>query len=60
MLYVACAFLFDLRTAIYSVIYTVFCALFIDRGHQQNINVSKKPRPRSRQARYSTGILMRK
>ena len=39
MLYVACAFLFDLRTAIYSVIYTVFCALFIDRGHQQNINV---------------------
>ena len=32
MLYAACAFLFDIRTAIYSVIYTVFCALFIDRG----------------------------
>ncbi len=39
MLYAACAFLFDIRTAIYSVIYTVFCALFIDRGHQQNISV---------------------
>lgn len=39
VLYVACALLFDIQTAIYSVIYTVFCSLFIDRGHQQNINV---------------------
>ena len=39
MLYIACALLFDIQTAIYSVIYTVFCSLFIDRGHQQNINV---------------------
>lgn len=39
MLYAACALLFDIRTAIYSVIYTVFCSLFIDRGHQQNISV---------------------
>ena len=39
MLYAACAFLFDIQTAVYSVIYTVFCALFIDRGHQQNISV---------------------
>lgn len=38
-LYAACALLFDIRTAIYSVIYTVFCSLFIDRGHQQNISV---------------------
>ena len=39
VLYIACALLFDIQTAIYSVIYTVFCSLFIDRGHQQNINV---------------------
>ena len=39
LLYTACAFLFNIQTAIYSVIYTVFCALFIDRGHQQNISV---------------------
>ena len=38
-LYAACAILFNIQTAIYSVIYTVFCSLFIDRGHQQNINV---------------------
>lgn len=37
LLYALCAWLFGLRAAIYSVIYTVFCALFIDRGHQQNI-----------------------
>lgn len=37
VLYALCALLFGLRTAIYSVIYTVFCSLFIDRGHQQNI-----------------------
>ena len=35
LLYAACALLFDIQTAIYSVIYTVFCSLFIDRGHQQ-------------------------
>ena len=39
LLYTLCAVLFGLRAAIYSIIYTVFCALFIDRGHQQNINV---------------------
>ena len=38
LLYAACALLFDIQTAIYSVIYTVFCSLFIDRGHQQNIS----------------------
>ena len=38
-LYPACAILFNIQTAIYSVIYTVFCSLFIDRGHQQNISV---------------------
>lgn len=38
-LYAACAILFNIQTAIYSVIYTVFCSLFIDRGHQQNISV---------------------
>ena len=39
LLYAACALLFDIQTSIYSVIYTVFCSLFIDRGHQQNISV---------------------
>lgn len=39
VLYAACALLFNIQTAIYSVIYTVFCSLFIDRGHQQNISV---------------------
>ena len=37
LLYTLCAVLFGLRAASYSIIYTVFCALFIDRGHQQNI-----------------------
>lgn len=37
LLYSLCALLFGLRTAIYSVIYSVFCSLFIDQGHQQNI-----------------------
>lgn len=39
MLYAACALLFNIQTAIYSVIYTVFSSLFVDRGHQQNISV---------------------
>ena len=38
-LYVLCAVLFDLGTAIYSAIYVVFQALFLDRLHQQNISV---------------------
>ena len=37
LLYTLCAVLFGLRAAIYSIIYTVYCALFIDRGHQQHI-----------------------
>lgn len=36
-LYVICAVLFSLNTAIYSAIYTVFSSLFLDRIHQQNI-----------------------
>lgn len=39
VLYAVCALLFSLHTALYSVIYTVFAALFIDRVHQQNISV---------------------
>ena len=38
-LYILCAVLFDLSTAIYSAIYVVFQALFLDRVHQQNISV---------------------
>lgn len=38
-LYTLCAVLFDLSTAIYSAIYVVFSALFLDRQHQQNVSV---------------------
>lgn len=39
VLYAVCAILFDIQTVIYSVIYMVFSALFVDRAHQQNITV---------------------
>lgn len=37
VLYTLCMVLFSAPTAIYSAIYTVFNALFVDRVHQQNI-----------------------
>ena len=37
--YGICALLFDLQTALYSIIYNVFSSLFVDRVHQQNISV---------------------
>ena len=37
VLYAMCLVLFSAPTAIYSAIYTVFTALFVDRVHQQNI-----------------------
>ena len=37
--YGICALLFDLQTALYSIIYNVFSSLFMDRAHQQNISV---------------------
>lgn len=39
VLYAICALLFDLPTALYSVIYNVFSSIFVDRAHQQGINV---------------------
>jgi len=39
VLYTLCALLFDVPTAIYSVIYLVFASLFVDRTHEQNINL---------------------
>lgn len=39
VLYALCAWLFGLGAAVYSVIYTVFCSLFMDRFHEQNISV---------------------
>ena len=33
VLYAACALIFSLHTALYSVIYTVFASLFLDRAH---------------------------
>lgn len=37
--YGICALLFDVQTALYSIIYNVFSSLFVDRAHQQNISV---------------------
>lgn len=39
-LYFICAILFDIPTAIYSIIYTACLTLAIDRTHTQNINVT--------------------
>ncbi len=39
VLYSLCALLFDVPTALYSIIYNVFCSLFMDRVHQQGISV---------------------
>ena len=39
VLYALCAILFDLPTALYSIINNVFSSLFVDRFHQQNIRV---------------------
>ena len=39
VLYAICALIFDLPTALYSVIYNVFSSLMVDRAHQQGINV---------------------
>ena len=39
VLYTVCLFLFNASTAIYSAIYNVFAAMFLDRVHQQNIAV---------------------
>lgn len=39
ILYVACFFLFDLPTVLYSLIYTVAFCMVTDRFHQQNINL---------------------
>ena len=39
-LYFICAILFDIPTAIYSIIYTACLTLAIDRTHAQNINVT--------------------
>ncbi len=35
--YSVCAYLFGLGAAVYSMIFTVFCALFLDRFHEQNV-----------------------
>lgn len=37
-IYMACAFLFELPTALYSVVYSMIYGFVIDRTHMQNIN----------------------
>lgn len=39
LVYGACLLLFNVQVAIYSIIYSVFCSLIVDRLHQQNIAV---------------------
>ena len=39
VLYSICAILFDLPTALYSIIYNVLSMFMVDRAHQQGINV---------------------
>ncbi len=39
MLYAVCALIFDLPTALYSLIYNIFSMFMVDRAHQQGINV---------------------
>lgn len=39
VLYTTCAMIFDIPTAIYSIIYAVLCSFAVDRLHMQNINV---------------------
>ena len=40
ILYTVCAILFDLETALYSIIFTVCMNLVVDKTHTQNINVT--------------------
>ena len=64
VLYAFCAFMFDLPTALYSVIYNVFSAMFVDRVHQQSISVQvmiftrdEDPElPRSIMSRLNRGV----
>lgn len=39
-IYFVCALLFNVQVVIYSVIYTVFASIVMDRAHYQNINTS--------------------
>lgn len=39
VIYAVCAAMFGLGTAVYSAIFTVFCSLFLDHFHEQNITV---------------------
>ena len=59
VLYAVCALIFSLNTALYSVIYTVFAALFIDRVHQQNISVQMLIFTKHKSAEMKTFIMER-
>jgi len=38
--YIACALLFDIQTTIYSLVYTIFFGIIVDKMHIQNIELS--------------------
>ncbi len=56
-LYVLCALLFSVPTAIYSIIYTVFGSVMLDKVHQQSINVQVLIFTKDRR-REMTGYIM--
>lgn len=58
-LYTLCAILFSPTIAIYSIIYTVFSALFLDRIHQQNVTDQVLIFTKHKQAEISRFILER-
>ena len=52
-IYIACALLFDLQTAIYSLIFAFVCALVTDKLHTQGVNcgvmiITESPRMHQR------------
>ena len=57
LLYLSCLLLFNASTAIYSAIYAVFSALFVDRIHQQTISVQVLILTRSKKKELTDFIL---
>lgn len=58
-LYTCCLFLFDVQTAIYSIVYSVIYAFALDRMHYQNINeeiivITKEPVEELEKAVFAT------
>lgn len=59
VLYTVCALMFGVTTALYSTIYTVLTSLFMDRFHEQNINVQALIFTRRNDAELPNAIISR-